>query len=97
VVRACRVRAVVERGGRAKLGELLIGGDTPPWIYGAAWAALPASPSSVRRPLPSSLLSILRIALGNRELNVVDTGLGTRRRCPAVVCSAPPVGQPMGR
>jgi hypothetical protein len=39
-------------------------------------------PPPVRRPLPSSLLSLLRIALGNLELNVVGTGLGTRRRCP---------------
>jgi hypothetical protein len=44
------VRAVVERGDHAELGELLISGDTPPCIYGAAWAALPASPSSVRDP-----------------------------------------------
>jgi hypothetical protein len=47
-VHAGVVRAVIECGGCPELGELLIGGDTPPWIYGATWAALPASPSSVR-------------------------------------------------
>jgi hypothetical protein len=55
----------------------------------SAWSGLPSLPYKVRRPSSSLLLSLLRVALGNREQNICACGWGALVMSSATVCPAP--------
>jgi hypothetical protein len=60
------------------------------WNRPSTWSGLPSLPYAVRRPSSGSLLSLLRVALGNHELNVYACGWGAQVMSSAAVCPAPP-------
>jgi hypothetical protein len=67
------------------------------WNHPSTWSGLPSLPYAVRRPSSSSLISLLRVALGNRELNICACGWGAPVMSSAAVCPAPPSGLAQGR